>query len=298
MTIQNVVELENFTWVDMIGPDQDELIHASGRYRLPPSFLEDCLDPDHLPKYQRIGDATFLVLRLHDDAAPDDSGTIQELTRKIAIFYRPDLVLTVHRIDLHEVAGLRALYRDGEECSQRLLIVALINAALDSYEKPLERSERMLDSFESGVFGSGDPPTLRQSHDLKRRISLTRRILWQTSQAVGKLTSPEQATDPLYHDIHEALEAYLFWTDQLLEQAALLQQVQLAMASHRTNEVMRVLTVFSAFFLPLTFIVGVYGMNFAHMPELEWSFGYGVVWVVMLGVAGGVAFWFKRKGWL
>ncbi len=297
MTIRHEVRTATCTWVDVVGPTREALLELAREHDLHPTVVEDCLDPDHLPKFERIGDATFVILRTHDDAAPEDAATIQELTRKIAIFFRPGLLITVHRVDLHEVTTLRS-GSEAREGSVQDLLAALAHQTLRSYEKPLEGAEVMLDGFEARLFDEGTPPSLRQAHDLKRRVSLTRRILWQTSQVLHRLMPPAERGDPRHQDLLEEIEALLFWADQLLEQAGLLQQVQLAMASHRTNEVMRVLTVFSAFFLPLTFIVGVYGMNFTTMPELTMRYGYLGVWLLMLAVVIGIGVWFRRKGWL
>jgi magnesium transporter len=96
----------------------------------------------------------------------------------------------------------------------------------------------------------------------------------------------------------ENVQSYHFYADELLEEVNNLLSIHLAMASHRTNEVMRVLTVFSAFFLPLTFIVGIYGMNFTFMPELTKHWGYPGVMLLMLGISLVIFIWFRRRGWL
>lgn len=301
MTLHRVVESEGFTWVDVVGPSRLELLELARTYDLHPTIVEDCLDPEHLPKHEKIGDATFLILRAHDDAAKDDASSIQELTRKVAMFFRPTFALTVHRVDLHEVAVLRERFQPGgveEPCTLPLLLFGLGNNVLASYEKPLEQAEAMLDQIEAGLFDGGAPPSLEQAHNLKRRVSLIRRILWQSSQVINRLVPQAERMEPLYQDVRESVEALVFWADQLLDEANNLQQVHLAVASHRSNEVMRVLTIFSAFFLPLTFIVGVYGMNFAHMPELEQRWGYPAVLLLMAGVSAAIFTWFRRRGWL
>jgi len=99
-------------------------------------------------------------------------------------------------------------------------------------------------------------------------------------------------------DLRENAESMHFYADEMLEEVNNLLQMQLSIAAHRTNDVMRILTVFSAFFLPLTFIVGVYGMNFQHMPELPLVWGYPLVWGIMLSVVAGIWLWFRRRGWL
>ena len=286
-------------WIDVVHPSPAELQQLAQQHQLPATVVEDCLDPEHLPKHERIGDATFLILRVYDKRAPDDASTIQELTRKVAIFYRPDLIITVHRVELTEISAVRTSFDAHPDTrGEHSILAALCNAALGSYEEPLGRAEATLDAFEAGLFEGGAAPSLQQAHHLKRRVSLTRRLLWQTSNVLQKLNPPSGPANPLFQDVRETVEAYLFWADQLLEEVNLLMQVHLAMASHRTNEVMRILTAFSAIFLPLTFIVGVYGMNFDYMPELRNPSGYFVVLALMGLVAAGIMLWFWRRGWL
>jgi magnesium transporter len=133
---------------------------------------------------------------------------------------------------------------------------------------------------------------------LKRRVNLMKRLLWQTMGVIHKMKPPFERNAPLFQDASENAESYHFYADELLEEVNNLLSIHLSMASHKTNEVMRVLTVFSAFFLPLTFIVGVYGMNFEHMPELKSKYGYLAVMLVMLGVSTTIFIWFRRRGWL
>jgi magnesium transporter len=290
-----------FTWIDVTAPTVAELQELAARYALPSTAVEDCLDPEHLPKYERFNDSVFLILRVHDPAAPGSAGTVQELTRKIALFLRGDLGLTVHRVDLPAIASVRERFSGpaSEECTGTALLAALVNATLDSYDKPLQQAEDDIDSFEEGLFRPDTPaPTLERVHVLKRRVSLIKRMLWQTQNVIVKMTPTGERMHPLYQDLKENTESYHFWADQLQEDLNNLLSMHVTMASHRTNEVMRVLTVFSAFFLPLTFIVGIYGMNFEHMPELGKRWGYPAVIAVMAAVCLVIFVWFRRRGWL
>jgi magnesium transporter len=296
-----VVDREGFVWIDAVTSTREELETFATEFDVPPTVVEDTLDPEHLPKFERLGDATFLILRARDHSAPDDAGTVQELTRKLAIFQRGDLLISFHRFDLSEFQAVRERFggvASGEATSTAVL-VALINATLDSFDKPLRQTERTLAAFEDGVFDDDIPaPTLRDAHYLKRRVSLSRRILWQTVQVLQKLVPPAERAEPLFQDLRESADAYLFWTEQLVDEVNQLLQIHLGVSSHRTNEVMRVLTIFSVFFLPLTFIAGIYGMNFAHMPELGSPYGYPVALGAMLLLGIGIFTWFKRRGWL
>lgn len=301
MIRHEVVTTDALRWVDITAPDRPGLQALADEFALPNTAVEDCLDPEHLPKVERFDDITFLIVRVRDRDAPDDVSSIQGLTRKVSIFFRPGLILTVHRIDLQEVAQLRETHGcdGGDGPAQWLILSQLVLRALDSFEKPLERSEGLLDGFEEGLFDDDiEPPSLKEAYHLKRRVALSRRIIYATGIALQKLVPPGDRAEPLFHDMRETADAYLFWADQMLDEVNLFLQIHLAMSSKRTNEVMRILTVFSAFFLPLTFIVGVYGMNFRVMPELEQPWGYPAVLVAMLAVVVGIFLWVRRRGWL
>jgi magnesium transporter len=123
-------------------------------------------------------------------------------------------------------------------------------------------------------------------------------MLSHTLDAVQKLVPASEPTAPLFQDLRENAQSMHFYADELLDDVNNLLSIQLALASHRTNEVVRVLTVFSVFFLPLTFIVGVYGMNFQHMPELRERWGYPAVLLGMGAVTLAIYLWFRRRGWL
>ena len=290
-----------FVWIDVVAPEPAELAELAAQHGLPATALEDCLDPEHLPKYERFGDASFLILRVVDVAAGDSASTVQELTRKIALFVKPDMGLTIHRVELPAVAAVRARFGAGsaEACGPLVLTSALMNAALDSYDRPLQDISDQLDALEEDLIRPDRPnPPLNRIHRLKRRAGLIKRLLWLTQGVIQRMTPTGERMQPLHQDLKENAESYTFWADQLHEDLHNLLGMHVAMASHRTNEVMRVLTVFSAFFLPLTFIVGVYGMNFVHMPELTRRWGYPAVLAGMAIVCLAIFVWFRRRGWL
>jgi magnesium transporter len=133
---------------------------------------------------------------------------------------------------------------------------------------------------------------------VRRQVTLCKRLLWRTVDVTQRMIPGAGRSAALFRDVQENAESYHFYADELLDDANTLLSVQLALASHRTSEVMRVLTVFSVFFLPLTFIVGVYGMNFEFMPELGHRWGYPAVLILMSVVTLLILGWFRRRGWL
>lgn len=296
-------EGQGVTWIDVTAPTLEELHEVAQAHHLHATTVEDCLDPEHLPKYERIDDALFIILRVWGER-PDRSGTaVQDVTRKIALFTRGDLLLTIHRADLPALVAVEREWTGrcgtGEKATVPALLAAIAIASLGTYDVPLERAEETLQAFEQALFEPKvKSPDLLAIHLLKRRVNLIRRLLWLMTGVVTKVGAGQERSTPLYQDVRDSAESYLFYADQLLDETQGLLGTYLAVASHRTNEVMRVLTVFSAFFLPLTFIVGVYGMNFEHMPELGKKWGYPAVLLGMALVSLVIMLWFRRRGWL
>jgi len=219
----------------------------------------------------------------------------------VAVFAGSGFLLMVHRKEMPflDAFKTRWLGHDADQRGVDRILVELISAVVDTYEKPLDEAERVLDDFEEALFdGMRAEAGLEEIHVVKRRVTLIKRTLWQTLSVVQKLHPPSEGPSPIFQDLRETIESLHAHADELQQNVNNLQSIQLSVASHRTNEVMRILTVFSAFFLPLTFIVGIYGMNFRRMPELEWSYGYPVTVVLMAGVCLGIYLWFRHRGWM
>jgi magnesium transporter len=314
MTIRTVIEKAEprFVWLDAVDPTPEELSELTTDFGLHPLAVKDCLDPEHLPKYEAFENHIFVILRAVDEHAARTADTVQQLTRKIAVFYGPAFLITIHRKDqawltaLHQrgLAGLPSKHATKSEGVQAHLLAQLFNAALDTYQRPLEMIEARLDQFDVKVFEGRHEPgetfrgDLREIHLLRRQVTLIKRLLWRTVDGTQRMVPAAGRAATLFRDVQENAESYHFNADELLDDVNTLLSVQLALASHRTSEVMRVLTVFSVFFLPLTFIVGVYGMNFHYMPELRETWGYPAVLVFMAMVILLIYRWFRRSGWL
>ncbi|HEX7336143.1 MAG TPA: CorA family divalent cation transporter [Gemmatimonadales bacterium] len=296
-----------FTWIDVVQPTREELSDIAKQYGLHPTSVEDSLDPEHLPKYEQIEAVTFIIVRAMDAQATRDCSTVQEMTRKVATFYGSDFLITIHRTEQPFLTSLMDKHRtsvpppgaDRRKTFLPRLLIELINGAIATYDRPLQQAEVAIDNFEATVFGDHDLGGLLQRiYTEKRRVTQMRRMLSHTLDLVQRLVPASQPTAPLFQDLRENVESMHFWADELVDDVNNLLTIQLHLASHRTNEVVRVLTVFTAFFLPLTFIVGVYGMNFEFMPELRQRWGYPAVIIGMGIVTLVIYLWFRRRGWL
>ncbi len=291
------------TWVDVVDPSPSELTTIAHTYGLHPTSVRDSLDPAHLPKYEKFPDRAFLIIRVFDVESSADCATVQEMTRKLVLFYGANLLVTIHRKQLPFLTEMMHSCQAGFEPvgDQPVihLVLDIIDKGLDTYEAPLEKIESGLDDIETALFESRhDADDLLALYVIRRRTALIRRMLWRSIETLKQLTSPADASTPHFQDVRETTDALLFYADQQVESATNLTNLQLALASQKTNQVVRVLTIFSAFFLPLTFIVGIYGMNFDFMPELRSRWGYPGVLVFLGLVTFTIWYWFRRKGWL
>lgn len=292
-----------FTWLDITNPEVGELQAVAAQHNLPEALVRDCLEPNHLPKFEATPGLSFIILRVYATPETSEADTIQELTTKIAVFYTPDCLITVHRRQHPVLTELKKVAcAPGQECSTPAEIsLHLTRYALNSFLEPALALNKALDDYEAEIFLKKEVPNALQGlYFLKRKASVARQLLMLTRDILTILrrqtVTPADAL--LLQDTQDLLTKVETLYQQLDGAATNLMNLYLSLSSQRTNETMRVLTVFSAFFLPLTFIAGIYGMNFQFMPELTWKLGYPGVLVSMVLIAVGIYVWFKRKGWV
>lgn len=301
---QVVMELSEprFRWIDVVNPTPAELEELAAEHDLPPHAVQDCLEPEHLPKHERLGQRVFMIVRAYDERATHAADTVQQLTRKVAVFVSDDLLLSVHRVEQRFLDDLKRelpARLAGKPDPGERVVAALLDATLDTYWPPLDEAERTVAHFEHRLFERRDVTQLiREVYLLKRKVTALRWMGRHTLDLIQKLKTSSEAHAPRLLDLKENAEGLYFAADELLEDVNNLVNLQLSLAAHQTNEVMRVLTVFSVFFMPLTFVVGIYGMNFDSMPELKHPWGYPGVLGLMALLSAGIYTWFKRRGWL
>jgi magnesium transporter len=298
--ISNLINNQEFTWVDVVMPTEHELMEIANAFAIPPQYARTCLDPEHFPRYQEIDNGTiYIMLRNFDSDSLPQADTVREITQKLAIFYGKNFLVTVHRREqkLFHNFCLHFQEKIGGHLSIARIVDKIVSNAVTSYEQPIEATAELVDKYEEQIFlKNANSHMIQELFFIKRRMSLTKRMLDLTHEVAQTL--PDVNPDDKWHEPVYLSEKLLFRNDQVLEMANSLMNLHLALESHRTNEVMRILTLFSVFFMPLTFIAGVYGMNFAYMPELQSPWGYPLTLLSMLLTGVGLFFWFKRKKWI
>ncbi len=286
-----------FTWIDITAPTLDDLSKVSQRYDLNHHNLQDCLEPDHLPKFEEGDPFNFIILRKVLDET-NKGASIHALTTKIAIFFDEDTIVTIHRVPHPDLfPACEQLIRSGKITSIGSFLLKIISKVQQSYSRFATALNLQIDETETRLFIKKQAAeSIESLFLLKRRASLCKKLLLLTGEVVSAVQHRQKKSSEVQDIRDSQIKLQLFY-DQLTEDALNLVSMYMSISANKTNDVMKVLTIFSAYFLPLTFIVGVYGMNFEFMPELEWTYGYPLVLGLMLVVFLLIYFWFRMKKW-
>ncbi|HEX6826379.1 MAG TPA: magnesium/cobalt transporter CorA, partial [Nitrospiraceae bacterium] len=183
------------------------------------------------------------------------------------------------------------------------LLYALVDAIVDQYFAVLEVLGEKIEVLQELVVSDPKPETLHQVHALKRQLLFLRRAVWPLREATNNLSRSEcpflqEPTKVFFRDVYDHVVQIVDTIETLREMVSACLDIYLSTISYRLNAVMKVLTIITTIFMPLTFIVGIYGMNFEHMPELKWEWGYPLVLGVMLAIAFAMLGFFKLKKWI
>ena len=287
------------SWIDVADPTVQEMEELSREYGLNQHTVKDCLQPEHLPKYEFVDGVHFLILRFYARGLEKNMATIQELTDKIAIFSTDEFIITIHRAEAPFLDVLRRKYTEqGNGASITDLLEKIIWQALETFENPANRLSELLDFYENQVIlkNTGNEQ-MEAFYYIKRQASSSHKVLMLMQEPINHLHA-KPGEEAALQDVRDQHLKMLTLFSQVQDNVNNLLNLAMSLAAQRTNEVIRVLTIFSVFFMPLTFIVGIYGMNFEFMPELKQKWGYPAALLLMALVTGVVYFWFKRKKWL
>lgn len=296
----------NLRWIDITEPTPEQLHTLAEEFGLHPLTVQDCLQSDHLPKFEVTeSDGTFIILRAFDFDFKGTPDNLQDLSNKIAIFTGTNYIITIHHKEyafLETIADrLQEWSRKNQKTwSAQQVIGYIFREVYIQYREPARKLEQEIDYYESNIFlRKGNRDLLKSLYLIKRKALLFKRIIMLLREPLMQFKiHTGNKHGRLIQDITDRQLELEITYEQMLDELTQLLNLYISLSSQRTNEVMRILTIFSVFFLPLTFIVGVYGMNFNFMPELNWEHGYLGVWILMLLVTIVVFIWFRKRKWL
>jgi len=297
---------ERVTWVHVQGHPTETVLKEIGEaFQLHALALEDILNDGQRPKVEPFDDQLFIVMSM-----PIMNDSLVEV-QQVSIFVSSQYVISFCQ---GAFAPFQTVIKRLQNPSSRLrlsgadfLLYSLLDEVIDQGFPVLEDFGLQLEDLEEKILQSAANSTLENIHIVKRELILLRRMLWPQREVINQLQREDntfiQDSTRIYlrdcydHTIQvmDLLETYREMTGSMLD-------IYLSSVNNRMNDIMRVLTVISTIFIPMTFIVGLYGMNFDrtspwNMPELGWAYGYLLVWALMLGVAGLMLMFFRRRGW-
>jgi magnesium transporter len=295
-------------WINVDGLSDVELLRKLGdRFNIHPLALEDVLNTTQRPKVELYADHFFIV-----------SEMIYEVDRRIAleqlsIFLGSSFVMTIQEESQHDVfEQVRSHLRSGRGYARKMksdyLAYALLDATVDQFYPILDTLGESVEGIEQELLRKPSRETQRRLYEIKRLLLQLRRTAWPQREIFNTLIRDDSGliskeTQIFLRDCYDHTVQIIDILESYRDLAAGLMDVYLSSLSFRTNEIMRVLTVISSIFIPLTFLAGVYGMNFNteqpwNMPELNWPFGYLLCLGVMACIAAGMILFFKRKNWM
>lgn len=298
------------TWVDAHGLRDAAFLEKLGDlYGLHPLILEDIVSVAQRPKLEDMDDYLFVSVRMLYPSEESDDEAIEIRSEQFSLVLGHDFVLTFQENgDARDVLEpIRTRLRSGKGRLRRLgadyLAYALLDAVVDGYFLALERLGEELEDMHDEVIADPTGDDLAYIHELRRTINFLRRAAWPLREVLGSLhrgDTPLISRETLFYikDVYDHAIQIIDVIESFRDTAAGLMEVYLSSLSMRLNSVMKVLTIISTIFMPLTFIAGVYGMNFEHMPELKWQWGYYLTLGLCVGVAGLMLLYFRRLKWL
>lgn len=292
------------TWINVDGLHETKLFEDMGKsFDIHPLIIEDILHTNQRPKVEEFDKYIFAVLRMFRF----NEETTEFQSDQFSLVLRSDCLITFQEAYGKVFEPVRNRIRSGKGRIRKMgtdyLAYALLDTIVDNYFVILEKVSEKIEKLDEEVTNSPSSPTLKEIHKLKSGITYLRKSMWPLRELVGTLMRVESKligkdTQIYLKDLYDHTMQVAESLDTFREMVAGLLEVYLSNQSNRMNEIMKVLTIFAAIFIPLTFVAGIYGMNFEFMPELRWHYSYPIVLGIMLIAASIMLIFFKRKRWL
>ena len=292
------------SWMDIQGLGSETVLKQVGEiFNLHPLLLEDVVNVPQRPKLEDYNNQLLVIsqmVRLKEDESGFDTEQVSFVLGKryLLSFQEEELQ------DCFEIVRDRIRTSQGRvrKSGADYLTYLLLDTIIDGYFPVVEHYEDRIEALEDMIISNPDRDTMQEIYDVRRELLALRRLIWPMRNVLNLLMRDHHGivSDEVqiyFRDSYDHVIQILEIIEAYRELAASLMDVYMSTMGNKLNEIMKFLTVISTIFIPLTFIVGVYGMNFENMPELKGEWSYFMVWLVMLGVAGGLIFYFWRKGW-
>jgi magnesium transporter len=302
--ILNQVDPSAISWINVSGLSQTDIIQKIGEhFGLHPLIIEDILDTNHRPKIEDHGSYLFTAIKM---LYPDENSS-KIIYEQVSIILGEHFVLTFQEGGRDVFDPVRERIRTAKGKIRTLgpdyLVYTLIDAVVDHYYVVLEKIGDHIESTEEQLVINPTNEIMKDIHGLKNELLFLRRSLWPLRDIVAFLERGDSdliadSTAIYFRDVYDHTIQVFDTCELFRDIISGLLDTYLSSLSNRLNEVMKVLTVFSTIFIPLTFIVGIYGMNFEFMPELKWPWSYPALWVFMISVVVIMIRYFRKRRWI
>ena len=300
MPIEIILRNENCEWIDVEAPTEEDLQFLHERYEINKLLLEDTIDANHLPKFEKDNRVKFFLMRENTELERANLNTISDISTKLGVFLLENLIITVHRMKNRSIYEYKKeiLLAENSSINSEKIALELALKVMKSYDDESQDLMETMDNIESEIFLKNTNSTnqIRRLYQLKRKSGLNARILNISTDWVDKFRTLN-LSDTETSDLKDKHKDVITDFEHLNAQVTNLISMFLAMSDQKANQVMKVLAIYSMYFFPITFIAGIYGMNFKNMPEVETHNGYYITLSVM-GLIALLTFLFvRRKRW-
>ncbi len=291
-------------WVDIGGIHKMEVLEAFGKvFGLHPLLLEDLANTDQRPKLDDYGTYYYVVLKMLYEGQRQGDIAVEQ----VSLVFGENFLLSFQENGGDVFQGVKERLRNGKgrlrHAGADYLLYALMDSIVDRYFVVLEALGEKIEALQDLCITNPGPDTLRAIHILKRQLLFLRRSVWPLRDVMNNLSRSDGqffqgSTKVFFRDVYDHIIQIGDTVETLREMVSSMMDVYLSSVNNRLNAVMKVLTIITTIFMPLSFIASVYGMNFEHMPELKSPWGYPIVLGVMTVTGGGMLYFFKLKKWL
>lgn len=297
MPIEIIFRNEHCEWIDVEAPTKEDLDFLHERYDINMLLLEDTIDANHLPKFEQDHSVKFFLMRENTELERANLNSISDLSTKLGVFLLKNIIITVHRMKNRSIYESKKEVKlsSNAEISADNIALNLGLKVMKSFDDESKSLMETMDNIENEIFLKNTNSTnqIRRLYSLKRKSGLNARILNVSADWIDKFKLLE-LTDAETTDLKDKHKDVITDFEHLNAQVTNLISMYLAMTDQKANQVMKFLAIYSMYFFPITFIAGVYGMNFKFMPELPTKYGYFIVLGVM-GFVSLMTFLFVRK---
>ena len=298
-------EKPTVTWINVEGLHQVETVEKLGEcYGFHPLVLEDIVNTDQRPKMEIYGDYVYIVLKMLYGSDPK---RLVE-TEQVSLILGSNFVISFQEGTEGDVFDpVRERIRSGKGLIRKMgsdyLAYCLVDTIVDNYFLILENLGEKIELLEEELVVHPTTTTIQEIQKFKNEMILVRRVVWPLREVIsglGRKESPliKETTEIYLRDVYDHTVQVMDTIEVYREMLSGMLDIYLSSVSNRLNSVMKVLTIIATIFMPLTFIAGIYGMNFKYMPELEWRWGYPAVWIIVVIIGISMMIYFKKKKWL